>query len=145
MGSIYENTQMTGPPKPSENLTIRSQKPLRYLTDDVSKNRELKGGPSESVDISSELRPEVTNMNYHEDRNTELFGTAPYKGIGRSSAMVNEESNLLFGDYQQLCDKLVTEKQFEITDSIDIPLADSQLRPISTRNDYKKIINPYKK
>jgi hypothetical protein len=144
MTSVHENTKMSGPPAPSEKLTVRSQKPLRYLTDDVLKNRQLNWGPGESMDINSELRPEITNLNYYEERNTELFGTAPYRGIGRSANKVNDESILRFGDYHQLCDKQVTEREFAQPNKVNIQLIDSQLRPSSTRNDNKYIINPKK-
>lgn len=118
--------------------SIMSEQPQKYVTDAMIAERQMKFVHPEDVDTNTKLRPALTNKNVYNRPATELYGTAPYRGSGISGNLVNIESSLLQGNKNTLCDKVKTEKMFNTTDYMKIPLVvDSDLRSRSTRADLK--------
>jgi len=118
--------------------TINSQQALKHITDENIACRRMKWVTPEDVDVNTNLRPNLTNKNYSSNKNTELFGTAPYRASGRLMTLVDTESKLYHGDHSIKCNKPISSR----FDRFNAPLVDdSNLRGRSTRSDLKNCRN----
>ena len=122
--------------------TMYSERPLQYITDAKISERQIHFVHPEEIDESSKLRPKLTNLNYADRAQAELYGTAPFRASGIDTHKVDLESSLLQGDKNIMCDKVRSEIMFDTFEEIDAPLhVDSDLRPKSTRADMRNQIN----
>ena len=131
-----------------KNSKILSQKPMKYIVDAKIADRQLMFVHPESVDVSSELREKPTNLNYYQRPETELFGTAPFRGLQRGIDNVDTESALIHSAPMRFdfCNRLVTEKTFDNFDYIKEEMkVDTQLRGSSTRSDMRNMLCADKK
>lgn len=138
---MNQNTRALYDEKSTNNRAIITQQPLRYITDPTSEYKSYVSPTPENIDASSDLRMKPTRLNYYNRPETELYGTAPYQTLGHRNA-VDTESALFFGSNASQCDRIVTERQFDVFDpALNVPLAvDTALRPVDTqaqlRNTY---------
>jgi len=135
---LYDDVEVT-------NSDILREKPLKYITDAVIANRKTHFVHPENIDTSSKLRQTPTNLNYVDEGrvNTELYGTAPYRGLKRNNK-VDQESELRFGVPMRFdeCNRHITEINFPLKDESNFENSiDTNLRSISTRSDLKNTIN----
>ena len=117
----------------TKNRNAITQKSMRYVTNVLSEHRSLNESAPESINVSSDLRMRPTRLNNIDRPQTELFGTAPYKSLGHRNA-VDVESELMFSEYSNPCNRVITERNWETQDFInDILPVDTALRASSTR------------
>ena len=116
---------------------IQSEKPLKFVVDSMTADRKVCFAHPDSVDISSELRGQPTNLNYYNRSQTSLYGTAPYMGKGQTQ-FVDIETSLRDGTKMFDCNKPLSEITYPVTDMINCQNQDdSAFRPISTRSDLR--------
>lgn len=121
-----------------KNRAIISQQPIRYIAEPTSKYRTYVSPIPENIDESSKLRMQPTRLNYFNRPETELYGTAPYTTRSHRG-LVDVESQLFFGSTHNHCDRIKTEKAWDVIDPVlDLPLkVDSELRPRDTQADLR--------
>lgn len=128
-----------------------SERTVRWYTDNLSENKTLQyGNTLKRIDDDISLRSQPTRLNEIYDINTEIFGTAPFKG--RNDGPVDVESELLhridthtdfkkqaviedpvFSTYNNSNDLF-----YKGTDTYKtIPGVISELTSASTRNEYR--------
>jgi hypothetical protein len=113
----------------------QSAKPLKFMVDAVTADRKVCFVHPDSVDISTELRGQPTNLNYYKRQQTVLFGTAPFMGRGHGQ-FVDQETNLRDGNKMSECNKILSEIQYDTNDNAFLKCdmkIDTMLRPQSTR------------
>lgn len=143
---MNQNTRALYDTTTTKNRAIITTQPLKYIVDPTSEYKSYISPTPENIDASSDLRMKPTRLNYYNRPETELYGTAPYQTLGHRNA-VDTESALRFGSSMNQCDRIVTERQFDVFDpALNAPLAvDTALRPIDTqaqlRNSYCNISN----
>lgn len=135
---------------------ILTQRPLKFMTDALLSQRQLKQVHPNSIDVNSDLRQTPTRLNEYNRLETSLYGTSACIASGLQNPLneINTESNLLFGEpsrhFSEISrnSRILTEKQLYYPESLNIPLVDdSEFRGSSTRammrNNYRKF-NSYK-
>ena len=114
---------------------IQSQKPIKFMIDSMTADRKVCFVHPDSVDISSELRGQATNLNYYNRQQTALFGTSAFMGRGHGQ-FVDTETSLRDGQKMFECNKTLSEMQYDTNDNdfFNCNLkVDSDFRPQSTR------------
>lgn len=117
------------------NQCMQTQKPLKFMVDSMTADRKVCFVHPDSVDISSELRGQATNLNYYNRQQTALFGTSAFMGRGHAQ-FIDTETSLRDGQKMFECNKNLSELPYDTNDnaflSCDLKV-DSNLRPQSTR------------
>ena len=114
---------------------MQSEKPMKFVLDSMTADRKVCFVHPDSVDISTELRGQATNLNYYNRNQTALFGTAPFMGRGHGQ-FVDTETNLRDGNKMMDCNKTLSEIQYDTNDNSFFKCelkVDSDFRPQSTR------------
>ena len=132
----------------TSNYNAITEKSLKFITDAKIPDRKITFVDPENVDVSTNLRQQSTNLNYgNQVQNTELYGTAPYRGNHRATSAVDVESSLIYAQPMRFAipNKIFTEEKFDIANHENpILKVDSNLRGRSTRADLKNVCNPRK-
>jgi hypothetical protein len=144
----YKQTRIRYDESETDNWSILTEKPLKYITDAKISDRKTHFVHPEDVDVSSKLRQQPTNLNYVDQTGTtELYGTAPYRGNHRAISAVDVESSLIYAQpmRQIVPNKIFTEEEFNVRDYENPSIrVDSDLRGRSTRSDLKNVCNSRK-
>lgn len=94
-----------------------------------------------NVDIGSQLRPKATQLNYHKDVKTSLYGTAPFLGRGIQQDNISVESSLRLDKVNDLitCDRTTEERTYRNHFNLAVPKesGNSGYWPKSSRADYR--------
>lgn len=142
---MNQNTRPMYDTNTEKNRNRLIQEPVKYILDNNYFQAYSSAHP-EDIDVNSDLRMKPTNLNYYNNPQTELYGTAPFKGLS-SSSFIDIESDLRNGSKNTtVFNKSFTEVNFPTQEFINNPLTvDSDLRASSTRvdirNEYAKISN----
>ena len=118
-----------------------TEKPLKYIVDAVTADRKVCFVHPDSVDISSDLRGQATNLNYYNRQQTVLYGTAPFMGRGHEQ-FVDIETNLRDGNKMFDCNRTLSEVTYDTNDNAFLKcnlVNDSFLRPESTRSNLRNM------
>ena len=98
-----------------------------------------------NVETESELRPKATQLNYHKDVKTAIYGTAPYLGGGIKSDKFNVENTLKYDKVNDLitCDRTTEKRTQRDTYNLSVPKESglSTYWPRSSRVDYRNSLN----
>ena len=140
---MNQNTRPMYDKLTTTNRNAITQKPMRYMVNSLTEHRTLNEPAPESINVSNDLRMKPTRLNEFNRPETELFGTAPFKGLGHRN-VVDVESNLMFSEQNKHCNRTLTERMWETNDYMNDALpVDSAVRPSSTRsqlrNEYTKV------
>ena len=94
-----------------------------------------------NVQVGSDLRPKATQLNYHKDVRTSIYGTAPYLGGGIHSDKFNVENTLKYDKIDDLipCDRTTEKRTQRDTYDLSVPKESglSNYWPASSRVDYR--------
>ena len=130
---MNQNTRPMYDETTTRNRNVLTQQQLKYVVHPMTDYRRSQGAHSESIDAGSNLRMKPTRLNYNDRPETELYGTAPFKGLGHRN-VVDTESMLRNGNDVQVCNRVLSERLWDTNDFISDTLAvDSVVRPTSTR------------
>ena len=94
-----------------------------------------------SVEVDSKLRAKPTQLNYHKDVKTSIYGTAPYLGGGIHADNFNIENTLKYDKIDDLapCDRTTEKRTQRDTYTLSVPKESglSEFWPRSSRVDYR--------
>jgi len=119
----------------------QSEKPLKFIVDAMTADRKVCFVNPDSVDISTELRGQATNLNYYNRQQTMLYGTSAFMGRGHSQ-FVDLETSLRDGSKMFDCNKPLSEVQYNTSDNNFLHCEiknDSFLRSQSTRANLRNM------
>jgi hypothetical protein len=139
---MYTQTRGINDESYMKTQNITQERPMRYMTENVQTDRQLKHSHPESIDDSNRLRMHPTRLNQIDRDTCELYGTAPYR-MGRLVSDVDVESLLKFSiqRYENSNDKMLTEKTFQNVDDVRVDMfentVDNDIRGRSTRVDQR--------
>ena len=137
---MYRQTRGNNDTPYIQQPVVSQTRPLRYIAETVRDDRAFKVEHPETIDTSTSLRMMPTRLNPIDRDNTELFGTAPYRG-GRTVNDVDAESMLRFSEHERMnvFEKVATERNFQFVDDVYAyeNVVDSDLRGRSTRVDMR--------
>lgn len=137
---MYRQTRGNNDASYIQQQVVAQTRPIRYMSESVRDDRAFKFEHPETIDTSTSLRMMPTRLNPIDRDNTELFGTAPYRG-GRTGGSVDAESVLRFSDHDRMnvFEKKMTERNFQFVDDVYEykNAVDSDVRSRSTRVDMR--------
>lgn len=132
---MNQNTRALYDEDITKSRALLTSQPMKYMTTQLSRHRQLVEPNSENIDVDSQLRMAPTRLNFIDRPSTELYGTAPYKLHGQSP-IVDVESSLRYPVYNQYCNNNITETRFDtfdyINDSVKV-----DIRARSSRVDFR--------
>lgn len=105
------------------------------MVDSMTADRKVCFVHPDSVDISTELRGQPTNLNYYNRNQTALFGTSAFMGRGHGH-FIDKETELRDGKKMFECNKTLAEQRYDTGDFGFLGCntkVDTDLRPQSTR------------
>ena len=132
----YQHTRIMYDDLTTHNRKVISETPVKYYTSLFTNNRRLKEPVAENISASNDLRMKPTRLNYINRPQTELYGTAPFKGKN-NSGVIDVDSELRYAEYAQHCNRSLSERTWETNEYINAPLAVEQIRPHSTRAELR--------
>ena len=134
---MNQNTRAMYDDTTARNRNVITQQSMKYIVHDMTDNMRASGTHAESIDANSELRMKPTRLNQFNRPETQLYGTAPFKGLGHES-LVDIDTALRDGDISDMRNRHMSERMWDTNDYINEPLqVDTDIRSASTRADLR--------
>tara|TARA_B100001996_G_C18621317_1_gene577853 strand:- start:334 stop:768 length:435 start_codon:yes stop_codon:yes gene_type:complete len=133
--NLNENTRPIYDELSTHNRSIITEMPMKYMTKQLTDERQLVETTPENIDTGTTLRMQPTRLNDFYNNNTVLMGTAPYRFLGQSP-FVDTDSFLRNKELNEYSNRTLTELQFNNQDYITGDIA-IDFRPNSTRTQLR--------
>jgi len=133
--NLNQNTRPIYDELSTQNRSIITEMPMKYMTKQLTVERQLLESNPENIDTETSLRTQPTRLNDFYDNNTVLMGTAPYRFIGQSP-FVDTDSFLRNKELNEYSNRTLTELEFDNKDYITSEIA-IDFRPNSTRTQLR--------
>ena len=133
--NLNQNTRPIYDELSTQNRSIITEMPMKYMTKQLTVERQLLESNPENIDTETSLRTQPTRLNEFYDNNTVLMGTAPYRFLGQSP-FVDTDSFLRNKELNEYSNRTLTELEFDNKDYITSEIA-IDFRPNSTRTQLR--------